>query len=197
MDPMREMRVYSILEVDPSFIIMIKNKYLTDNMWKIAIEKEPSLFQYMKDPSEEMVLFALSEDGANIQYLEKLGIAITPKMMYTAVHSYPGAIFLIPKELRTAKLREFACKEDPELMRDLPLQPSFVRGQLRKDPTLVRFLNDPDEDQICRAIEADPNVCVYIRKFTPKIRDLIRKLYPEIIPLIPRLSEEFSEHTTD
>lgn len=197
MDPTREMRIYSILQSDPSFILLLKNKYLTDNMWKIAIENEPSLFQYMKDPSEEMILFALSEDGANIQYVERMGVKLTPKMMYTAVHNYPGAIHLIPKELRTANLREYACKEDPALMKELPLQPGFVRRQLHKDPTLVRFLSDPNEEQICRAIEADPNVCVYITKFTPKIRNLIRKLYPEIIPLIPRLSEEFSEHSTE
>lgn len=197
MDPAREMRIYSMLQTDPSFILIIKNKYLTENMWKIAIENEPSLFQYMEKPSEEMILFALKEDGANIQYIEKMGITLTPRMMYTAVHAYPGAIQLIPKERRTAKLREFACSEDPALMKELPLQPGFIRRQLHRDPTLVRFLNDPDEDQICKAIETDPNVCVYINKFTPKIRRLIKELYPEIIPLIPRLSEEFSSNNED
>lgn len=192
MDPSREMKLYSILQNDPSFILLIKNKYLTDNMWKIAIENEPSLFQFMERPSEDMILFALNEDGTNIKHVVRMGIPLTPKMMYTAIHNYPGAIHLIPKENRTSALREYACKEDPTLMKELPLQPGFVRRQLRKDPTLVRFLNDPDEEQILRAIRADPNVCVYITKFTPKIKELIRNLYPEIIPLIPRLSEEFS-----
>lgn len=197
MDPSREMKLYSILQNDPSFILLIKNKYLNDNMWKIAIENEPSLFQFMERPSEDMVIFALNEDGTNIQYVERMGIKLTPKMMYTAIHNYPGAIHMIPKELRTSALREYACKEDPSLMKELPLQPGFIRRQLHRDPTLVRFLNDPDEDQILRAIRVDPNVCVYINKFTPKIKELIRNLYPEIIPLIPRLSEEFSASKTD
>ena len=197
MDPTQEMRIYSLLSDYPSTILMFKYKYTTDNMWKIAIENEPSLFQYMKDPSEEMVLLALNEDGANIQYLEKMGIRITPKMMYVAVHNYPRAIYLIPKELRTAHLREYACKEDSTLMNELPLQRSFINRQLKSDPTLMRFIKNPTEEQICDAIRADPAVCAYIEKFTPKIKELIRELYPEIIPLIPRLSEQFSKADSD
>ena len=115
MDPEKEAKIYGILADDPSFIILLKNKFITDDMWKFVIEKEPSLFRHMKEPSEEMILFALKEDGANAQYLEQMGVNITPKMLYTAVHSYPGAIYLIPKEYRTANLREYACKEEPSL----------------------------------------------------------------------------------
>ena len=113
-------------------------------------------------------------------------------MIYTAVKSYPGAIYLIPPELRTSKLREFACTEDPSLMKELPLKKEFIDKRLKTDPTLVRFMKNPTEDQICNAIIADPNTCAYIEKFTPRIKELIKELYPEIIPLIPRLSEQFS-----
>ena len=194
MNPSSEQRILELLSDDPSLIIIFKNKYTTVNMWKICIELEPSLFQYMKDPSEEMILFALREDGANIKYLKDMGISLTPKMIYTAVKSYPGAIYMIPQELRTNKLREFACTEDPSLMKDLPLKREFIEKRLIKDPCLVRFLKNPTEDQICMAIKEDPNICAYIDNFTPRIKDLIKELYPEIIPLIPRLSGEFSKN---
>lgn len=193
MNPNREQKILELLSEDPSAILMFKNKYTTDNMWKFCIESEPSLFQYMKTPSEEMILFALSEDGVNIKYLKDMGISLTPKMIYTAVKSYPGAIFLIPSELRTSKLKEFACTEDPSLMMELTLKQGYIEKRLNADPTLVRFLPNPTEDQLCRAIEADPNICAYIEKFTPKVKELIKELYPDIIPLIPRLSEQFSD----
>lgn len=192
MSPDREQKLLELLADDPSMILIFKNKYTTENMWKFCIENEPSLFQFMKNPSEEMILYALSEDGANIKYLKDMGIALTPKMIYTAVKSYPGAIYLIPPELRTSKLREFACTEDPSLMKELPLKKEFIDKRLKTDPTLVRFMKNPTEDQICNAIIADPNTCAYIEKFTPRIKELIKELYPEIIPLIPRLSEQFS-----
>lgn len=193
MDPARENRVYKMLQIDPSFILLLKNKYLTNEMWKISLQGEPSLFQFMKEPSEEMILFALSLDGANIQYFEQMQIPYTNKYIYAAVHSYPGAIKLLPKEIRTEEIREFACMEDPILMRELPLKPSFISKQLRKDPTLVRFVSDPDEEDICDAIEANPNVCVHIQKFTPKIKKLIWEKYPEFVSLIPALNTEQKE----
>jgi len=193
MDPNREQRLLEILADDPSMILIFKYKHTTDNMWKICIENEPSLFQFMKTPSEEMILFALSEDGANIKYLKEMGISLTPRMIYTAVKSYPGAIYMIPAELRTTKLREYACNEDPSLMKELPLKREYVEKKLKEDPALVRFLKNPTEDQLCKAIAADPNICAYVDKFTPKVKQLIKELYPEIIPLIPRLSEQFTE----
>lgn len=193
MDPNREQKILEILADDPSMILIFRYKYTTDNMWKICIENEPSLFQFMKTPSEEMILYALSEDGANIKYLKEMGISLTPRMIYTAVKSYPGAIYLIPPELRTSKLREYACKEDPSLMKVLPLKREYVEKRLKEDPTLVRFLSNPTEDQLCRAIASDPNICAYVDKFTPRVKQLIKELYPEIIPLIPRLSEQFTD----
>ena len=159
-DPVREQRLIEMISNDPSIVIIFKNKYITDNMWKVAIENEPSLFQYMKQPSEEMILFALSEDGANVKYLENMGVQMTPRMIYTAVKNYPGAIYLIPESYRSNRLKEFACTEDPSLMKELPLKAHYIEGRLRKDPTLVRFLPSPTEDQLCNAIRHDPNVCV-------------------------------------
>ena len=189
LDAIREFKIMELLSDDPSMILMFKNKCITDNMWKIAIENEPSLFQYMTNPSEEMILLALREDGANIKYLPKMGITITPKMAYTALKNYPGAIYLLPIDLQTRNVKEFACTEDPTLMKEMDLKKEFVERQLRKDPLLVRFLKNPTGDQWCRALEASPNICAFIETFTPRMKEIMLRKYPEMIQMIPRLRD--------
>ena len=182
-----------MLSEDPSLILMFKEKSITENMWKVAIENEPSLFQHVKNPSEQLILLALKEDGANIKYLKHMGIAITPQMIYCAVKNYPGAIFLLPPELRTRSVVEFACTEDPTLMRDVKLKKEFIDRRLRQDPTLVRFLKNPTEDQYCKALEVNPDMCAFIETFTPKMIDIILSKYPDIVQLIPRLQNAIYE----
>lgn len=193
MDPQREHRILELLTDDPSVILMFKSEETTENMWKIAIENEPALFQSMPDPSHEMVLYALSQDGANLRYLQRMGIPLTPEYIYAAVDNYPGAIFMVPETLWSTKLKEFACSKDTSLMKEVPLSRSYIESQLRRDPTLVRFLPNPSENQLCAAIDANPSVCAYITDFTPKMIRLIQAKYPALISLIPRLKERISE----
>ena len=48
---------------------------------------------------------------------------------------------------------------------------------------------DADVAAELKAIENDPNYCVYVKRFTPRIKKLIETLYPDIIPLIPEFNE--------
>lgn len=184
MDPQREHRILELLTDDPSVILMFKPEETTESMWKVAIENEPSLFQNMKNPSNEMILYALSQDGANIKYLKRLGIELTPEYIYTAVDNYPGAIFMVPEGLWSNRLKEFACAKDTSLMKEIPLSRSYIESQLRRDPTLVRFLSNPTEDQLCAAINANPSVCAYIKEFTPRMIQLIEEKYPSLVSLL-------------
>lgn len=193
MDPQREHRILELLTDDPSVILMFKPEVTTEEMWKMAIENEPSLFQYITEPSHEMILYALSQDGANLRYLQRLGIQLTPEYIFTAVESYPGAIFMIPETLWSTKLKEFACSKDTSLMKEIPLSRSYIESQLKKDPTLVRFLSNPTEAQLCAAIDANPSVCAYITDFTPSMIHLIQEKYPSLVSLIPRLREQISD----
>lgn len=189
MEPIRELKLLELLHDDPSIILLFKRKETTENMWKVAIENEPALFQYMKDPSEEMIYLALREDGANIRYLKEMGIEITPKMIYIALKNYPGAVFLLPKQYQTQSVKEFACSGDPTLIRDLELNKDFIDRLLRRDPALARFLKHPTEEQLCRALEVNSGMCAYIENFTPKMKEIIISKYPDLIPLIPRLRD--------
>ena len=191
MDPIREKKIMKLLSDDPSCILLLRSKCTTDNMWKVVIQLEPSLFQYMKDPSNEMCLYALKEDGSNLQYVVKNpSVKLTPEMLYTAVNSYPAAIFDVPVEMRDNPIKEFAFDRDPTLIKNFTnVRKEYINKKIKEDPSFIRFLNDPDEDLVCKAIENDPNYCVYVKKFTPRIKKLIETLYPDIIPLIPGFNE--------
>ena len=191
MDPMRERAILKLLSDDPACILLLRNKCTTDNRWKVVIQLEPSLFQYMNNPSNEMCLFALKEDGNNLQYVVKNpDVKLTPEMLYTAVKSYPAAIFDVPIEMRDNAIKEFAFDQDPTLIKNfVNIRKEYIQRKIKNDPSFIRFLNDPDEDLICKAIENDPNYCVYVKRFTPRIKKLIETLYPDIIPLIPEFNE--------
>ena len=191
MDPIRERTILKLLSDDPSCILLLRNKCTTDNMWKVVIQLEPSLFQYMKDPSNEMCLYALKEDGSNLQYVVKNpSVKLTSEMIYTAVSNYPAAIFDVPVEMRDNAIKEFAFDRDPTLIKNFTnVRKEYINRKIKEDPSFIRFLNDPDEDLVCKAIENDPNYCVYVKKFTPRIKKLIETLYPDIIPLIPAFNE--------
>lgn len=191
MDPIRERTILKLLSDDPSCILLLRSKCTTDNMWKVVIQLEPSLFQYMKDPSNDMCLFALQEDGSNLQYVVKNpSVKLTPEMLYTAVKNYPPAIFDVPLEMRDNAIKEFAFDQDPTLIKHFKgVRKEYINKKIKEDPSFIRFLNNPDEDLICKAIENDPNYCVYVTNFTPRIRNLIETLYPDIVPLIPGLNE--------
>ena len=191
MDPIRERTILKLLSDDPSCILLLRSKCTTDNMWKVVIQLEPSLFQYMKDPSNEMCLYALKEDGSNLQYVVKNpSVKLTSEMIYTAVNNYPAAIFDVPAEMRDNAIKEFAFDRHPTLIKNFTnVRKEYINRKIREDPSFIRFLNDPDEDLVCKAIENDPNYCVYVKKFTPRIKKLIETLYPDIIPLIPAFNE--------
>ena len=191
MDPIRERTILKLLSDDPSCILLLRSKCTTDNMWKVVIQLEPSLFQYMKDPSNEMCLYALKEDGSNLQYVVKNpSVKLTSEMIYTAVNNYPAAIFDVPAEMRDNAIKEFAFDRDPTLIKNFTnVRKEYINRKIKEDPSFIRFLNDPDEDLVCKAIENDPNYCVYVKKSTPRIKKLIETLYPDIIPLIPAFNE--------
>ena len=191
MDPIRERTILKLLSDAPSCLLLSRSKCTTDNMWKVVIQLEPSLFQYMKDPSNEMCLYALKEDGSNLQYVVKNpSVKLTSEMIYTAVSNYPAAIFDVPVEMRDNAIKEFAFDRDPTLIKNFTnVRKEYINRKIKEDPSFIRFLNDPDEDLVCKAIENDPNYCVYVKKFTPRIKKLIETLYPDIIPLIPAFNE--------
>lgn len=203
MDASRERRILSFLVDDPSLILLIKSKYITSRMWQVSLQKEPSLFKYMRDPSEEMCLFALEEDGSNLKYLiDHYPNKVTQEMIRIAIRSYPPAIFYLPSEERTDPLKELAVDTDPSLLRDFPrMRRSYLRRKIYECPWAIQYLREPDEELYLIAIDRDINVCGYIKYYTKRMKELIARKSPNMVELLSHrvdfsdVAEETSSNT--
>lgn len=192
MDEFIEQKIINLLSEEPSLIFMLKNKYVTENMWKICIQKEPGIFKLIEDPTDEMCLIAVLEDGNNIKYIVKNHKnLLNNKIIWTAVINYPGAILHLPIGLRSDALKEKAFDLDPSLMKEFKnIRPEYIRQKIKSNPGIVKYLQNPSEDIIYDALNNNPNICAYITDFSPRMRELIKCKYPEMIELIPGLKEK-------
>lgn len=186
----RSHKLYNLLDEDPGMITLLKNQYITDDLWMFCIQREPELFGEMKHPSEEMCLFALGEDGRNLRYIEEKfkDVKLTQKMILTAITSQPAAICYVPKKYKTNALKEYAYRIAPEMMYgDDSIRHEFLIELLNEHPEYIRHLKNPPEELILLALDKDPNIVAYIKDFTPNIRALIHEQYPELSALLPPL----------
>lgn len=195
-----EQKLLNLLSDDPSLILLLKGKYITDSMWRLCIQKEPALFQCMKNPSNEMCLFALAEDGNNLKHiLESDEVKPTREMIWTAVKSYPPIILDIPSHLITESLKECAFDRDPSLMRYYDrIRHTYLERKLMEDPTLVRYLKRPTDEMWIEAIKRQPSVCAYLQyPISQKLYNFIKTECPQVenlLYIIRNTDSSFSEH---
>lgn len=192
-DEFTEQKLFGLLIEDPSMILLLKNKYISDDMWKFCIEREPSLFKYMKNPSIEMCYFALEIDGHNLKYIKNKfkDIKITRKMAFLAISNCPKAIFYVPQEILDTGLKELAFDKDPSLMKSFQfIRPDYIEKVIENNPANVKYINNPDEDFICQALLKEPNICVYFNTLTPKMKKIIEEKYPQLIPFYSNFYDE-------
>ena len=184
-------KLLQLIAQDPSNILLVKDSLVTPQMWRYAIEQDPTLFQYIKNPSPDLCEFAVEESGENLKWVyEHNPDAITSEMCYTAIDSYPSAILHVPSELCDYPMKEYAIDLDPTLVQAFSdLRPAYIQEKLRVDPNFCRFLKNPTEEMEYKAVENDANYCAYVKHFTPRIKRLIETLYPEIIELLPNFNK--------
>ena len=176
-------------------ILLLKNKYITDDVWEFCIEREPSLFKYMENPSLQVCYFALDQDGHNLKYIKNkfTEIKINRKMAYIAIRNCPKAIFYVPKTLLDDELKELAFEQDPTLMESFDnVRPEFVEGLLLRNPSYIKFIKNPDEALVCKLLKDYPNIIVYFSTITNRMRETLEMYHPEILNLIPIQSTENS-----
>lgn len=185
-------KIFDLLIEDPSAICMIKSKYLTDDVWKFCIEQEPSLFKYMKYPTNEMCDFAVSLDGKNLRYVRKKKIPITPKMAYLAIKNDPNAIFEVPNKMVTPALKELAYDQKPELVEIYGVPSNDYIRRCIKDQkyNILNYIPEPDETVMLEALDENPLMCRYINHLTDAMKALIREKYPHFVPLLPQMKED-------
>lgn len=183
-------KLLALIIDDPSTILLLKNRYITDDLWQFAITQEPSLFEDVKDPSVEICITALEADGANLKILKKKHrhIPITRKMAYAAVSNCPDAIKDVPKELIDNGLMELAFDGKPSLMLDFTkIRPAYITKTLRENPSYIKYVKHINENLVCDAMLENPNIALYFDVLTPKMKSLIETNYPEMVQFIPQL----------
>lgn len=192
-DEFSKQRILGLLIEDPSMILLLKSKYITDDIWQFCIEHEPSLFKHMKNPSLDMCYFALEMDGHNLKYIRHKfkDIKITRKMAYIAISNCPKAIFYVPKDILDDGLKELAFELEPQLMKDfIYIRPEYVKKVIENNPTDIKYINNPDENLICEALIKEPNICLYFDTLTPKMKKAIEENHPQLIPFITNYHDE-------
>jgi len=174
-------KLFDMLYDTPEMILLLKNRYQTPKVWKFCIEREPSLFGQMENPTEDIAIYALDVCGENIiPLVNKFDyIPVTKKMAFTALRSYPGAILYIPQNILCEEMFNMAFNSQPSLLGAYDnLGNDYLLRRVRERPSDIRYINNPSEELKYAALEKDPNVCVYIDNLTPQMISLLYDLKP-------------------
>lgn len=182
--------IYQLLTMNPFAIQSIKGSYLDDEMWKYAIDLEPTVFQYIdsykKVPSTKLCIYALKADGRNIQYIHPS--RITDYMMDIAHQSCPTAHLLvadnddedIPYEKKGYTVKEHTYIQNMEnKMND------SIIAELRKNPNMIKDITDPTDEMKAVALISNPDIVLYFDELTPMMAELLEEYYPDICNLYP------------
>lgn len=185
-------KILNAIVEDPEIVLLLKEKYVDEEIWKFCIERDPGLFRKMKHPSESICMFACSVDGSNLKHIKNKfkHILITDVMCFTSVRSNPKAILYVPKTLLNEKLKEMAFDGDPSLMAFFDVvRPEYVERLLVEKPYAIRYVPNINEDIICEAIKVSPNICPYLNHMTPKMLETLNQFHPAFYSLYKNNTE--------
>lgn len=167
--------IRNVVYNDPSKILLFKQKYLTDEMWEMAIDQEADLFKYVKNPSPGLCQYALSADGMNIRYIKDGDI--TPKMVAIALNSNPNALDYVPEDM---------MEPEDDFYTDIGKTKQLTPEELiYRKPNSIKNMEHPSEDLICLAIKLDPMIYLYYNDHTPRMKQIIEEYYPNLTSLFP------------
>lgn len=174
-------KILNAIIKDPEIVVLLKEKYVDEEIWKYCIEREPSLFKKMKHPSESICMFACEIDGSNLRYIRNKFnyITITNIMAVTAVKSNPKAILFVPNKLIDESLKELAFDSDPSLMLYYDdIDQDYIKKLLHEKPYAIQYVKELNEEIICDAIRENPNICAYIKNMTGEMLNTLEKYHP-------------------
>lgn len=191
MDTSLEHKIIKMLMDDPALILLLKNKYITEDMWKTCLEAEPSLIEYIDEPTEEMCLIVLSDSGSYLTFMIDNGYEITPEMIMTAIKTYPSIIFDLPSSMVNDFYIELALDVDISILSKLNKIPyKYVMNRLKKEPGIIRYIENPSDEMVMLAINTDINTCAHIKNFSPEIKEFIETQYSDMAPMLLAMHDD-------
>lgn len=180
-DIYRSDKVFRCLLENPEYIDIIKKKYLDDDMLERLLEADPSLFRYIKHPSQRIINVGLSLDGGNICYLKKkVRKSLPPESLIMALNSNPEtAMRYIHKDCNSVDVE------------------NYLIAQIEEAPNMIQFVNNPSEKLKCLAISKDPKVALYFETLSNGMMDIIDAKYPELRSSLPNYTREIKDVTKE
>ncbi|MCS7317740.1 MAG: hypothetical protein NZZ41_05465 [Candidatus Dojkabacteria bacterium] len=174
------------IKYDPSVIVQIV-KYFSKNkiddriiIKALSLEKGNEIFKELKEPSEEVQIFAVTKDPRNIKYIKKPSM----KVLETLIKNNPNNLYYLNLEYYEnipERLLIYAVSKQPNVLRFIPKKTNRLKYEaLKNDKEMVSKIdyNNADEKLENLALEIlEQNPELAKREFynvTPKIK---QKLY--------------------
>lgn len=170
---------------NPDILNLLKDKYTTDDILEDALELNPDIFKFIKEPSMRIILKALDMDGGNIQYLDKEIIdSLSDDVLVAAIDTMDVNTIIsdIDFESMSEETRVDIFVNDPikALQCGVTVPEYFIIKELQKSPNLIRYVKNPTNRMKYIALENDPNVAVYFDSLTDEMMDIIDSKYPHL-----------------
>lgn len=170
---------------NPDILNLLKDKYTTDDILEDALELNPDIFKFIKEPSMRIILKALDMDGGNIQYLDKEIIdSLSDDVLVAAIDTMDVNTIIsdIDFESMSEETRVDIFVNDPikALQCGVTVPEYFIIKELQKSPNLIRYVKNPTNRMKYIALENDPNVAVYFDSLTDEMMDIIDNKYPHL-----------------
>jgi hypothetical protein len=169
---------------NPEILPFLKNKYTTDDVLEEALDINPDIFKFIKDPSNRIIIKALDMDGANIQYIDRERLNSLPdEILVSAIESVDDVSDLgvnfddISEESR---LDIFIQDPVKAIQCGINVPEYFMIKEIQKSPNLIRYIKNPTNKMKCVALDLEPNVAVYFDSLTDEMMDIIDNKYPHL-----------------
>ncbi|MCK9369673.1 hypothetical protein M0R04_07175 [Candidatus Dojkabacteria bacterium] len=159
-------------------------------------------FQYIPNPSNDVIKFALREDGLILKYLPKMGIPMTDEYIKIAVRSNGRAIGYVDNPTEEQMIRAVSrasqaihniIKPYNKKLTPGVLTPAVLAAANKKNPrsstAVLAKHNMLDLEELKAAITTNPYVILQIKKPTPEVIKIV--LTSQNIINMERLYDKF------
>lgn len=173
----------------PEVLPLLKDKYTTDDILEEAIQLEPDVFKYIRNPSPRIISAAFEIDGGNVKFVPSQTLMTLPEdVLMTAIDSnFDEAMPCIDVSELSEEAQIDIFHKDPVRALEYGVQvPSYyILAEIRKTPSIVRYIPNATNEMKCEALSLEPNVVLYFNTLTPEMMDIIDEKYPYLIGKIP------------
>lgn len=173
----------------PEIIPLLKDKYTTDDILEEALQLEPDIFKYIKNPSQRIMCVAFDIDGGNMKYVPKHRLATLPEetLMVALDSNFDAAMPCIDVSELSDDAQMDIFTKDPvrALEYGIKVPEYYIMAEIRKTPNIIRYIPNATEEMKCEALNLEPNVALYFDELTDKMMDIIDEKYPYLAGALP------------